>query len=251
MGGVLAVVAAMQEEVHALLDALDPHAGGPAESVAGRRFHRGRLAGVDVVVTRSGIGKVAAATTASLLLDRFDVKGLLFVGTAGGLAPRVRAGHLVIARELLQHDLDASPLFPRWEVPLTGRSRFPADAALTDALARAASAVVEAPPTALAALGLSAPDVHEGLVVSGDRFVAGAAAGDALRRDLPDALAVEMEGAAVAHVCHDFARPFAVVRTVSDTADGAAPVDFARFVDGVAAVYARDVVLGALRLLAR
>jgi adenosylhomocysteine nucleosidase len=206
------------------------------------------VTGREVVLVLAGIGKVAAATTAALLLDRFAVDALLFTGVAGGLGDGVQVGDVVVAAELLQHDMDASPLFPRWEVPLTGRSRFPADAALTSTLAAAARHVLaERPPAVLADFGVSTPRVHQGLVVSGDRFVSSHAEAAALRGALPQALAVEMEGAAVAQVCHDFGRPFAVLRTVSDRADDAAHVDFPRFLSQVAAVYARDIVLEALR----
>jgi adenosylhomocysteine nucleosidase len=178
---------------------------------------------------------VAAATTTALLLDRFTIDALLFTGVAGGLSAGVAVGDIVLARELLQHDMDASPLFPRYEVPLSGRSRFAAEASLTRVLAVAA---VE-----------TGHRVHEGLVVSGDRFVATAAESDALRAALPDALAVEMEGAAVAQVCADFARPFAVLRTVSDRADDAAHTDFGRFVKDVAADITHRVVMRALPAL--
>lgn len=223
--GRIAIVAAMREELRALqADLRDIR----IERVAGRDFHLGSLHGRPALLALSGIGKVAAATTAALLLDRFDVDALLFTGVAGGLQDGVGVGDVVVADALLQHDLDASPIFPRWEVPLTGRSRFPADAAWSDALANAAGS-----------LGYR---THRGLVVSGDRFVSTAAESRALRAALPDALAVEMEGAAVAQVCHDFARPFAVVRTVSDRADDDAHLDFARFVDEVAAEHARAIV---------
>jgi adenosylhomocysteine nucleosidase len=223
--GRIAIVAAMREELRALqADLRDIR----IERIAGRDFHLGSLHGRPALLALSGIGKVAAATTAALLLDRFDVNALLFTGVAGGLQVGVGVGDVVVADELLQHDLDASPIFPRWEVPLTGRSRFPADAAWSDALANAARS-----------LGYH---THRGLVVSGDRFVSTAAESRALRAALPDALAVEMEGAAVAQVCHDFARPFAVVRTVSDRADDDAHLDFARFVDEVAAEHARAIV---------
>ena len=98
----------------------------------------------------------------------------------------------------------------------------------------------------LAAFGLLAPQCHQGLVISGDRFVSTNAESQALRTVLPDALAVEMEGAAVAQVCADFGRPFAVLRTVSDRADDQAHVDFERFLAEVAAEVARDIVLQAL-----
>ena len=240
----LAIVGAMPQELGALLPHLE---GARTERLAGRSFHRGRLTGRDVVLVLSGIGKVAAAATAALLIDRLGARALLFTGVAGGLGAGVRVGDIVVAQELLQHDLDASPLFPRWEVPLTGRSRFAAEPALAGALLAACDEVLAAPLPGLAALGLHAPRRHAGLVVSGDRFVSSAAESAALRDALPDALAVEMEGAAMAQVCADFGCPLAVLRTISDRADDQAHVDFGRFVAEVAAGYSRDIVLAALR----
>jgi adenosylhomocysteine nucleosidase len=221
-----AIVSAMHEEMRALLPLLDDR---HTVRLAGREFHHGVIHGQPVVLTLSGIGKVAAATTAVLLMHAFDARQLVFTGVAGGLAAGVDVGDVVVARQLLQHDMDASPLFPRFEVPLTGRSRFDADADLADALAAAA---------------LRSPGVrlHRGLIVSGDRFVASAADSAALRALLPDALAVEMEGAAVAQACADFGRPFAVVRTISDRADDAAHVDFARFIEEVASATTRAII---------
>ena len=217
----LAIVGAMHEEIAALRPCLDD---ARTERRAGRDFHLGRLDGHDVILVRCGIGKVAAATTTAVLLDAFDATALLFTGVAGGLGEGVRVGDIVVATTLLQHDMNAEPLFPRWEVPLTGRSRFDADAAWTARLVHAGRTL------AAARTHVAAATIHRGLVVSGDRFVATRAESDQLRTLLPDALAVEMEGAAVAQVCHDFGRPFGVVRTVSDRADDAAHGDFQRFV---------------------
>jgi adenosylhomocysteine nucleosidase len=226
----IAVVSAMREELRTLLaDLAEPRTA----QVARREFHFGAIDGRPVVLVLSGIGKVAAAATTALLLDRFEVDALLFTGVAGGLARDVRVGDVVLAHELLQHDLDASPIFPRYEVPLTGRSRFATDAALTQALAQ----------------GCADVRLHEGLVVSGDRFVSTARESARLRAALPDALAVEMEGAAVAQVCADFGRPFAVMRTVSDRADDNAHVDFGQFVEEVAADITHRVVRRALAVL--
>ena len=228
----IAVVSAMREELRALLPELRDV---QQERRAGRSFYTGRLGQDDVVLVLTGIGKVAAATTTAVLLTEFRAARVVFTGVAGGLGEGVQVGDLVVASELLQHDMDASPLFPRYEVPLTGRSRFAADAALCDTLAGAAA-------------GLKVP-VHQGLIVSGDRFVATAAESAALRAALPDALAVEMEGAAVAQVCADFGRPFAVLRTVSDRADDSAHVDFGRFVADVAARLTHELVLRAFAAL--
>lgn len=207
---------------------------------AGRAFWLGELAGQPVVLALSRIGKVAAATTATALIEHFGVQRIVFTGVAGGLAPGVQVGDVVIATSFLQHDMDASPLFPRHEVPLYGRSRFATDTVLTDQLFHAAQA-----------LSLGPARVHRGLVVSGDRFVATGAESQVLQRGLPDALAVEMEGAAVAQVCHDYGVPFAAMRSVSDRADDDAHVDFSGFVRDVASRYADQVIGAWLHLLSK
>lgn len=234
----------MHEELGALL-ALMPDER--RVRIAGRDFWVGHLHGQPVVAVLSRIGKVAAAVTATMLLERFAVRAIVFTGVAGGLAPGVKVGDVVVATELLQHDLDASPIFPKYEVPLMGLSRFTADAAIGDALAAVAEATLRNPVAlvgqeAVDEFGLHAPKVHRGLLVSGDRFVSTAAESDALRISLPDALAVEMEGAAVAQACHDYGVPFAAMRTISDRADDEAHGDFARFVAEVASRYSLALV---------
>ena len=226
----IAIVGAMREELHALMPLLKDHR---SERIAGREFHLGTIHGRPVVLALSGIGKVAAASTAVLLIHAFDAQCLVFTGVAGGLGEEVEVGDVVVARQLLQHDMDASPLFPRFEVPLTGRARFEADTSIADGLVAAAAAVASHRPGAR---------LHQGLLVSGDRFVASRSESDALRVLLPDALAVEMEGAAIAQVCTDFSRPFGVVRTISDRADDTAHVDFSRFIEEIASPTTRAIV---------
>jgi adenosylhomocysteine nucleosidase len=163
------------------------------------------------------------------------------------LGKDVRVGDVVVASGLVQHDMDASPLFPRHEVPLYGRAIFEADAALSAQLADAAQQVLQAAelhlgPDTLAQFQLASPKVHRGLIVSGDRFVSTNAESQALCEALPAALAVEMEGAAVAQVCWDYGVPFAAVRTISDRADDAAHTDFNRFIREVASRYSRAIL---------
>jgi adenosylhomocysteine nucleosidase len=222
-----AVVSAMHEELSSVLELMpDEH----KVTVAGRDFYDGHLHGQEVVAVLSRIGKVAAATTAAVLIERFRVQRIVFTGVAGGLAPGVNRGDVVLADAFLQHDLDASPIFPRWEVPLYGTDRFATDAALTGELAVAV------------AQALPGTRVHRGLVVSGDRFVATSAESRALQQSLPDALAVEMEGAAIAQVCRDYGVPFAAVRTISDRADDAAAGDFVTFIREVASRHSAAIV---------
>jgi adenosylhomocysteine nucleosidase len=217
----------MHEELSAVLALMpDEH-----KQVAARReFWVGHLHGQEVVAVLSRIGKVAAATTATVLIERFGVDRILFTGVAGGLAPAVQRGHVVVADGFMQHDLDASPIFPKYEVPLYGTSRFATDADMTAALAAAVRRAL--PGTAL----------HRGLVVSGDRFVSTTAESVALQYALPEALAVEMEGAAIAQVCHDYAVPFAAVRTISDRADDEAHGDFVQFIREVASRHSAAIV---------
>jgi adenosylhomocysteine nucleosidase len=222
-----AIVSAMHEELAAVL-ALMPDER--PQAVAGREFWVGHLHGQDVVAVLSRIGKVAAATTATALIERFEVDRIVFTGVAGGLAPGVLVGHVAVADAFLQHDLDASPIFPRYEVPLYGTSRFTTDPALTEQVGAAVRSAL--PGTRL----------HRGLVVSGDRFVATTAESRALQAALPDALAVEMEGAAFAQVCHDYGVPLAAVRTISDRADDEAHGDFLRFIQEVASRHSAAIV---------
>ena len=241
---ITAIVSALHEELAAVLDLMPDE---QQQTVGGRTFWRGHLHGQEVVAVLSGIGKVAAATTAAVLIERFGARRIVFTGVAGGLAPGVNVGDVVVARHFLQHDMDASPLFPRHEVPGYGRSRFDADADLSARLVRASEQVLRDLPARLGAdvmqaFGLQAPRCHQGLLISGDRFVSSTAESLALREALPDALAVEMEGAAFAQVCHDFGVPLAVVRTISDRADDAAHVDFPRFLREVASRYSGAVI---------
>ena len=245
----MAIVSALHEELAAVLDLMPDE---QQQRVGGRTYWRGHLYGQEVVAVLSGIGKVAAATTATALIERFGVQRFVFTGVAGGLAPGVRVGDVVVAQQFLQHDMDASPIFPRHEVPGYGRCTFEADADLTAQLAQACEQVLREMPVRLGSdvlqsFAMDAPRCHQGLLVSGDRFVSTTAESRALCDELPRALAVEMEGAAFAQVCHDYGVPLAVVRTISDRADDAAHVDFPRFLREVASRYSSAIIETLLR----
>lgn len=239
----IGVMGAMPEEVGALRADMN----GRRTVSGGREFTRGPLFGRECVVVFSRCGKVASAATALDLILRERAERIIFLGLAGSLRPEVRVGDVVVATELLQHDLDASPLFPRYEVPLAGRSRFPTDAGDRRRAVNAAHLFLSSDlPTALPAAVRSAlthtPRVHEGVVITGDRFIARADQADALRRLLPDALCVEMEGAAVAQVCFDYATPCTIIRTISDAADDDAHHAFTRALPIIAGAYAHGIL---------
>ncbi len=251
MGQTIAIISALREEQAGLL-ALMP--GQRPERLAGREFWRGQLQGHEVIAVLSGIGKVAAATTTAVLMERFAPQLLIFTGVAGGIGDGVAVGDLVVGNAFLQHDMDASPLFPRHELPGYGRSRLLADPRLLAVLQMAAEEAVawlprQLDPATRAAFGLQAPRVHCGKIITGDRFVASAAESRALRAELGTALAVDMESAAVAQVCHDYGVPFCAVRTISDRADDQAHVDFPAFLQQVARHYSGRMLETALSLL--
>ncbi|WP_394790436.1 5'-methylthioadenosine/adenosylhomocysteine nucleosidase [Rhodoferax sp.] len=238
----LAILSALAEEQQGIFEQLEQ-----ARRVihAGREFGLGVWHGQSVVLALSRIGKVAAATTATALIEKFGVERIVFTGVAGGVGDGVQVGDVVVARDFVQHDMDAAPLFPTFEIPLYGQSRFACDPALTAMLLEATGAGVSS-ASGLFSLNQRIPQVHHGLVASGDRFVSAAVEVQRLQARLRaaghEALAVEMEGAAVAQVCHDYGIPFAAMRTISDRADDSAHVDFPEFVRTVASRYAQAIL---------
>ena len=242
----LAIMSATHEELAEVTRSL----GNASVRERGHRhYHLGRLAGTDVVGVFSRWGKVAAAATATELISSLAATRIIFSGVAGAVSPGLAIGDIVVGSALLQHDMDATPLYPRYQVPLLGKARFSADGALCAQLTAAAQTFLTGdlaaavPAAELSHFRIGAPKVVAGLIASGDKFFASAAELNLLRRQLPDALCVEMEGAAVAQVCEEYRVPFGIVRTISDSADENAVHDFPRFSREVAGRYSRGVLL--------
>jgi adenosylhomocysteine nucleosidase len=242
---VLAIVSAMQEEIAAVIDSL---AGLKAQEFGKRQFHTGKFRGTDTVVVFSRYGKVAAAATVTQLLASYPVTRLVFSGVAGALRPGLNIGDIVVATTLVQHDMDATPLFKRYEVPLLGKSHFATDPDLRERLSLAAKQFLAddlnslVPHAELAFFNMTSPKVVGGVIASGDKFFADAAEVTTLRQRLPEVCCVEMEGAAVAQVCDEYSVPFGVVRTISDSADAGAPGDFRRFSQQIARYYSAGII---------
>lgn len=237
----LGIISALQEEQAGLITQMRD-----AQIITrGKRdYVQGQLWGIDCICVLSRLGKVASSATAAMLIERFDVSHLLFTGVAGSADAKVKVGDIVIATELVQHDMDTRPLFPRFEIPLTGLSRFTSDEKINSHLTQAASNFLDQDLLSEISeenrlnFNLHQPRVHHGLIASGDEFIASVSRLQELKEDFPDLLAVEMEGAAVAQVCHEFGVPFSVIRTISDNANEDSAVDFLSFIRHVAAVYA-------------
>ena len=215
-----------------------------------REYIEGSLYGVEAVLVFSRWGKVAAASTATTLLDVYDFKLIIFTGVAGAVAEDLEIGDVVIGNRLLQHDLDASALpgLKPHEVPLLRRSEFQPTRRLVDLAVESANRYLTAtlpadvPREVLSEFTLNQPKVRSGLIVSGDQFVADPETLARLRMDLPHAQCVEMEGAAIAQVCYEHNVPVVVIRTISDKADHSAVIDFPRFVDELASHFSRGIL---------
>lgn len=196
------IIGAMDEEVALLLSKAQVR----EEKLAGLTFHVGSLNGKNVVIVKSGIGKVSAALAATLLCTHYHCDAVIHTGAAGGLAPALAIGDEIIATEVAYHDVDATGFgYAKGQVP--GKSlTFKCDARLVS--------------KALAAL--NGHKVKSGLVLTGDQFISSAQKVSELRELFPAAVAVEMEGAATGQVCTDCNVPFLVIRAVSDGADDGA-----------------------------
>ncbi len=241
----LAIVSAMQEEISLVVESL---AHATTRELGRRTFHEGAFHGVEAVAVFSRWGKVAAAATVTQLVSSFPISRLVLSGVAGGVRHGLSIGDVVIGTGLLQHDLDPSPIFPRYEVPLLGKSVIEPDPQIRDRLMRAAREFVRedlhslVAPSELAWFRIRSPQVAGGVIASGDKFFASAREVEELRSRLPHVACVEMEGAAVAQVCEEYGVPFGVVRTISDSADESSAHDFPRFIREVARHYSLGIL---------
>jgi len=238
----LGIIGAMPQEIDLIVDDFERES---IQEIAGRSYHLGRFAGVDSVLVFSRWGKVAAASTATALIERFNVDCIVFTGVAGAAAEALNLGDVVVADRLIQHDFDVSPtgMFAKFEIPLLGISHFEVDDRLVELGKIAAEDYLINHSQSLEQEG---PKVYIGTIASGDQFIAHPEKLESLRSAIPDLLCVEMEGAAVAQVCHEYKIPYLVIRTISDKADHSAAVDFITFIQEIARHYSH----GILKLLA-
>ena len=211
MEKIIGIIGAMEEEVEKLIAQTDVTV---TENVAGMEFRKGRLGGTEVVIVRSGMGKVNAAMCAQILISRYNATHLINTGFAGSLSNDLSIGDIVISSEAVQHDFDVSPIgFKKGEVPFTGLVAFTADD--------------EVVKTACKVMSEALPDVRiiPGRICSGDQFISDKKAKDRICSEF-GGLCCEMEGAAVAQVSYLNNVKFLIIRAVSDSADESAGEDF-------------------------
>ncbi|MDO5668007.1 MAG: 5'-methylthioadenosine/adenosylhomocysteine nucleosidase [Alcaligenaceae bacterium] len=250
----IGIMAALEQEIAAILKHMDDTV--TIHTLAGRRYYLGQLNNQDYVVVLSRIGKVAAASTATTLINLFGADRVVFTGLAGGIHPDALVGDIVIASSIYQYDLDASPLFPKFSVPLLNKTFFNSDEALTKSIEQACHDYLENDFTS--AFNVTekerffqreSPKLHHGLIGSGDVFVNGLEKQTQIAEQMPSTMCVEMEGAAVAQVCYEYDIPFAIFRIISDRADFHADLDFNEFLNKIAPNYASPILKRLLNYL--
>ena len=240
----IGIISAMQEEMQTLLDNLQE----PVATTKGMRtYYHGKLFNVEIVLVFSRWGKVASATTVTQLINDFEVDEIIFTGVAGAISNDLNIGDIIIGKHLYQHDVDASPLFKKFEVPLLNKTYFETSLSHRDRLYQATRAFINSYMDFISAekahsFQIIDPKVIVGDIASGDQFLSETNATESLSSELPTVLCVEMEGAAVAQVCFEYEIPFSIIRIISDKANDNAHIDFPLFAKEVASHYALGIL---------
>lgn len=208
----IGIIGAMQQEISLLRDRLT---NATVWQRAECKVYSGQLHGVKVALVKSGIGKVSAALGTTLLLDHFKPALVINTGSTGSLVPSLNIGDIIVSQEVRYYDVDVTA----FGYELGQMAQCPASFAAAPSLIALAEAISDR------------LDIHviRGLVVSGDTFINSIQNLAYIRNIFPQALSVEMEATAIAHICYRFAVPFVVVRAVSDVASQISHLNFKEF----------------------
>jgi adenosylhomocysteine nucleosidase len=210
----IGIIGAMDEEVEQIVSSMQVTR---TENKAGMTFKCGSLCGRDVVIVRSGIGKVNAAACTQILCDDFGVDAVINTGIAGSLDARINIGDVVLSSDVLHHDMDATGFgYPLGQIPRMDVLSFEADKRMVKLAKDCCNKV------------LPQINSHIGRVVSGDQFISDKAVKDRIKSNF-DGMCTEMEGAAIAQTAYINKVPFLVIRAISDKADDSATVDYPTF----------------------
>ncbi len=214
----VAIIGAMEEEVTLLRNNIE---NSTIETIAGCEFTTGKMDGVDVVLLRSGIGKVNAAMSTTILLQKFSPDYIINTGSAGGYNPSLNVGDVVISSEVRHHDVDVTIFgYEYGQVP-----QLPAAFVATESLVKIAENSAQ-----------EIPDINfvKGLIATGDAFMNDPDRVEFVRTKFTDLQAVEMEAAAIAQVAHQFEVPFVIIRSLSDIAGKESNVSFDQYLEKAA-----------------
>lgn len=222
----VAIIGAMEEEVTLLRKNISNQ---QVETIAGCEFTTGSMDGVDVILLRSGIGKVNAAMSTTILLQKFTPDYIINTGSAGGFDPSLNVGDIVISSEARHHDVDVTVFgYEYGQVP-----QLPPAFTATDKLVLIAEK---------SAKEISDVQVVTGVIATGDSFMNDPERVEFVRTKFSNVQAVEMEAAAIAQVAHQFNVPFVIIRSLSDIAGKESNVSFEQYLDK-AAVNSANLVM--------
>lgn len=210
----IGIIGAMKEEIQLLRSEMKIT---DVRSVASYEFLVGTLRNHTIIVVQCGIGKVNAALTTQLLIDCFNVDVVINTGVAGAISDELEIGDIVISKDAIQHDMDATGFgYKKGQIPGMPVLKFKADYKLVD-IARRASEVLDIET-----------NVFVERIVSGDQFISSSDKKKELSEEF-GGFCVEMEGAAIAQACYINKTPYVIIRAISDKADDSAPVNFKEF----------------------
>lgn len=228
----IAVIGAMEQEVELLRNVIDDK---KVVTIANSEYTTGTYKGKEVILLKSGIGKVNAAMSTTLLLHEFKPDVVINTGSAGGYDPNLDVGAIVISDEVRHHDVDVTIFnYEIGQVPQLPAA-FKSDERLMKIAKEAVSEIGEHQYTV-------------GLICSGDAFMNDSQRVEQVRGHFPEMIAVEMEAAAVAQVCYQFNTPFVVIRALSDIAGKESNISFDEFLP-VAAKHSTEIVLKTIEKL--
>lgn len=210
----IGIIGAMQEEVEQIIAVMNVD---KKLEKAGMVFNSGKLSGVDVVIVVSGIGKVNAGICTQILVDEFNASAVINTGIAGSLNAAIDIGDIVISRDVLHHDVDATNFgYELGQIPRMDTLAFKADEELIKTAEKACEK---------AGLDIG---THVGRVVSGDQFISDKGVKENIVKNFAGDC-TEMEGAAIAQTAYLNGVPFVILRAISDKADDSATVDYPTF----------------------
>ena len=226
------IIGAMDPEVELLKNAMFIN---KEEQIAHAKAYIGRLEGQDIVLVQSGIGKVNASIITALLLERYDIKCVINTGVAGAMGENLKVTDMVVSEEVVHYDVDATTFGYKYGQVPGMPEVYPSDSKLVE-------------------LTLNALSLNEeisggsGLVVSGDSFIDSDKEKNNIYSHFPAAMCVDMESSSIAQTCWQFNTPFVIIRSMSDSADDTAEMNYEEFL-AKACVHSSEVVKSLLREL--
>ncbi len=240
----IGIISAMQEEIQALLNEFhvkNSHVKGM------RTYYEGILFNKEVVLVFSRWGKVASAMTATQMINDFDIDEIIFTGVAGSIQGHIHIGDIIVGEKLIQHDMDARPLLPVYEIPLLNKVYFETDTGKRKLMYHAAQLFLKdfellKNLNEFRHFNILKPKVYTEDIASGDQFISSKLQIEHFKEHLPKVACVEMEGASVAQVCYEYEVPFSIIRTISDNANNNSHIDFPKFAKQIASNYALGIL---------